>query len=105
MKRGVALRRAGHRGEMSRGNGVPLLGMRGIDDKLQDNRRVSKTTPPVLCMRIARPDRYGVRGVPQRPITKTCPPSNSGQERATSCGDFARSGYTEYIDSKEEDSK
>ena len=43
MKGKVTLPRAGLSGDMLRDEGVPLLNMRGIDDNLQDDRRVSKT--------------------------------------------------------------
>jgi hypothetical protein len=67
----VTLPRAGLSGDMLRDDVVPLLNMRGIDDNLQDDRRVSKTDPPVLCMQIARFNWYGVPGFTQRPNKKT----------------------------------
>ena len=70
MKGKVTLPRAGLSGDMLRDDGVPLLNMRGIDDNLQDDRRLSKTTRSG-AMYIARPDWYGVPGFPQRPNIKT----------------------------------
>ena len=61
---------AGLSGEMSRGNGVPLSNMRGIDDNLRDALELKRGYRGMKAGSCVA-NWYGVPGFPQRPNIKT----------------------------------